>query len=132
MPRARVLVVEGDQSTRQLVRQTLIQQGYDVVEVNTVEEGIKAMRPSKEQRAIDVVLCNRHMPSKNGHDAIMQFLAYRPAVPIVMLADHPDLHYATQMFRQGVVDYLVKPVQSNALIDVIRHAINLSGEQPHG
>jgi FixJ family two-component response regulator len=62
----------------------------------------------------------------------MQFLGYRPAIPIVMLADHADLHYATQMFRQGVVDYLVKPVQSNALIDVIRHAIKVSKEQPHG
>jgi FixJ family two-component response regulator len=48
-----------------------------------------------------------------------------------MLADHADLHYATQMFRQGVVDYLVKPVQSKALVDVIRHAIKVSQEHPH-
>src|SRR5215467_12901325 len=103
--RANVLVVERDQATRQLVSQTLARAGYDVVEVDNVEEGIKAMRPSKGRRAIDVVLCNRHIPSKNGHDAIMHFLAHRPAVPVVMLADHPDLQYATQMFRQGVVDY---------------------------
>jgi FixJ family two-component response regulator len=30
-----------------------------------------------------------------------------------------------------VVDYLVKPVQSNALIDVIRHAIKIGQEQRH-
>jgi two-component system chemotaxis response regulator CheY len=132
MPRARVLVIETDQTTRHLVVQTLAKEDYEVVEAHNVEEGMKALRHSKGQPAIDVVLCNRHIPSKNGHDAIMQFLGYRPAIPIVMLADHADLHYATQMFRQGVVDYLVKPVQSNALIDVIRHAIKVSKEQPHG
>ena len=128
MPRARVLVVEGDKGTRQLVSQTLTQEGYDVVEVDNIEEGLKAMRPSKGQSAVDVVLCNRQIPSKNGQDPIVQCLAHQPAIPIVMLADHADLHYATQMFRRGVVDYLVKPVQSKALIDVIRHAIKMSQE----
>ena len=131
MPRARVLVVEGNQSTRQFVNQKLTGEGYDVVEVDNVEDGLKAMRPSKGQRAIDVVLCNHQISSKKGQDPIMQFLAHRPAIPIVMLADHADLHYATQMFRQGVVDYLVKPVQSKALVDVIRHAIKRSQEQPN-
>jgi two-component system, chemotaxis family, chemotaxis protein CheY len=131
MSRAKVLVVEGDKNTRQLVSETLTREGYDVVDVDNVEEGMKAMRPSRGQRAIDVVVCNRQILSKNGPDPILQFLAHRPAIPVVMLTDHPDLHYATQMFRQGVVDYLVKPVQSNALIDVIRHAIQVSQEKPH-
>jgi two-component system response regulator FlrC len=131
MPRAKILVVEGEKHTRQVVCQTLTGEGYEVVEADNLEEGMKAMRPLKGQRAIDVVLCNRHISSKMGHDPIMQFLAHRPATPIVMLADHADLHYATQMFRQGVVDYLVKPVQSSALIDVIRHAIKRSQEHPN-
>jgi DNA-binding NtrC family response regulator len=131
MPRAKILVVEAETSTRQLVSETLTREDYDVIEVDNLEEGIKALRPSKGQRAVDVILCNRQVPSKNRQDPIMQFLAHRPVVPIVMLADHADLQYATQMFRQGVVDYLVKPVQSNALIDVIRHAIKRSQEQRH-
>jgi two-component system response regulator FlrC len=131
MPRAKVLVVEGDDTTRQFVSQTLTQEGYDVVEVDNLEEGMKAVRPSKGQRAVDVILCNRQIPSKNGQDPILQLLAHRPSIPIVMLADRADLQYATQMFRRGVVDYLVKPVQSNALVDVIRHAIKVSQEHPH-
>ena len=132
MPRAKILVVEGDPDTRHLASQTLTREGYDVVEVDNMEEGMKAMCPSsKGQRAVDVVLCNRQVKSNSGQDPIKQFLAHRPPIPIVMLADHPDLHYATQMFRQGAVDYLVKPLQSNALIDVIRHALKVSQDQPH-
>lgn len=125
MPTRRVLVVEGDQGVRQFISQTLTQQGYDVVEVDNAEEGIKWLQPKKGQCPIDVVLCNRQIQSKNEQDPLVQFLTQRPSVPVVMLADHPDLHYATQMFRQGVVDYLVKPIQSNTLVDVVRHAVDL-------
>src|SRR5262245_58863455 len=129
MPLTRVLVVEADKAVRQLISQTLTQQGYEVVEAGSAEEGIKAMRPTKGTGPIGVVLCNRQIPSKNEQDPLVQFLTQHPPVPVVMLADHPDLHYATQMFRHGVVDYLVKPIQSNALIDVVRHAVELSAGQ---
>ena len=125
----RVLVVESDQSVRQFMKETLAQKGYDVAEAGSVEEGIKWMRPKKGQLPIDVVLCNRQTASKSDQDPLVQFLMQRPPVPVVMVADHPDLHYATQMFRQGVVDYLVKPIQPNALLDVVRHAIELSAGQ---
>ena len=129
MPETRVLVVEGDKDARQFITQTLTQQGYDVVEADNAEQGIKAMRSTKQQRTIDVVLCNRQIQSKNEQDPLVLFLAQRPPVPVVILADHPDLHYATQMFRQGVVDYLVKPIQACALVDVVRHAVDLSAGQ---
>lgn len=129
MPQTRILVVEGDKVVRQLISQTLTQQGYDVSEAGNAEEGIKAMRPTKGKGPIDVVLCNRQIPSKSEQDPLVQFLTQRPPVPVVMLADHPDLHYATQMFRHGVVDYLVKPIQPTALIDVVRHAVELNAGQ---
>lgn len=129
MSRARVLVVEGEKDVRQFISQTLTQQGYDVVEVDNAEDGIKWMHPTKGQAPIHVVLCNRHIPSQTQQDPLVQFLTQRPPVPVVMLADHPDLHYATQMFRHGVVDYLVKPIQPNALVDVVRHAVQLAEGQ---
>ena len=129
MALTRVLVVESDKNVRQFMRETLTEKGYDVVEADNVEEGIKCMRSGKGQHPVDVVLCNRQVASKTDQDPLVQFLMLRPPVPVVMVADHPDLHYATQMFRQGVVDYLVKPIQPNALLDVVRHAIKLSAGQ---
>ena len=126
MARIRVLVTEGEKSVRQFMNEILTQNGYDVVEADNVEEGMKYMQLEKGQRPIDVVLCNRQTASIIDRDPLVQFLMQRPPVPVVMVADHADLHYATEMFRQGVVDYLVKPIQANALLDVVRHAIELS------
>ena len=129
MAAMRVLVVEGDKDVRQFIKETLIQEGYEVLEADTAEQGLKTIHRSKERQPIDVVLCNRQVPSKSERDPLLQFLAERPSVPVVMLADHADLHYATQMFRQGVVDYLVKPIQPYALVDVVRHTITLNQGQ---
>ena len=127
MAQGTVLLVEEDKSARELMSQILKQQGYDVVEAESPEKGMEAMRPRKGQCTIDLVLCNRASLSQNDADPILQFLGQRPPVPVVLLANHPDLHHATQMFRQGVMDYLVKPVQANVLCEVVRRAVKLRG-----
>ena len=129
MAAMRVLVVEADKHVRQFINETLTQEGYEVVEADTAEQGLKAMHRSKEQQTIDVVLCNRQVPSKSEGDPLLRFLAQRPSVPVIMLADHADLHYATQMFRQGVADYLVKPIHPYALVHVVRHTTTLNQGQ---
>jgi two-component system response regulator FlrC len=119
-------VVENDKQDRQLIATTLTAQGYHVIEAADAEEGLKAMRSATGQQTVDVVLCNLAAPS-SAKDPLVQFLSQRPAVPVIMLADHPDLDHAAQMFRQGVGDYLVKPIQAKALLDVVRHAVELHG-----
>ena len=129
MAPGRVLVVEGDEQVRLFINRTLTEAGYEVVEAETVEQGLKVMHRSKEQHAIDIVLCDRQVPARSEGDPVLQFLAQRPPVPVVMLADHADLQYATQMFRQGVVDYLLKPIQAYALLHVLRHTLTLNQGQ---
>src|SRR5262245_58782593 len=125
MPGMTVLVAEPDGAVRQQIRDILTKHNYCVVEAKTMDEAMKIMQPKKGKHGIDIVVCNRSVPSATGSDPLLQFLGLRPALPIVMLTEHADLQFAAQMFRQGIVDYLVKPMQSNALLDVIRHAATM-------
>ena len=125
MPRARVLVVEQDKSVRQLIGQALTDKGYEVVEAEDGAKGLQVARPGKTKKSVDVILCNQ--PDGDDQEPVMQFLEMRPPVPVVLLADHPDLHHATLMFRQGVVDYLVKPLQPQIIVEVVRKALELHG-----
>ena len=128
MPQARVLVVESDRGVRQFIARMLGDRAFEVIEAETADDGISAMKPVGGQCPVDLVICNRMAVSRTTNEPLAQFLAHRPAVPIVMLADSPDVNYAAFMFRQGVVDYLVKPVQPQALMDVVRHALALRAE----
>ena len=47
-------------------------------------------------------------------------------LPVIVLTGHPDVQSAASLFKQGVVDYLVKPSKADTLLDAVRRAI---GEQ---
>jgi len=60
----------------------------------------------------------------NGADAIAYFRSQHPCVPIVVLTGYPDIDLATSLLRQGVQDYLVKPVTMDRLLPVIKRAVD--------
>jgi FixJ family two-component response regulator len=62
----------------------------------------------------------------NGNNLIAFIRVKLPSVPIIVLTGQPDVQAATFLFKQGVVDYLVKPAQAQTLLDSVRRAI---GEQ---
>jgi len=87
-----VLVVDDEAAVRKSVRLTLAKAGYD----------------SEIQ-----------MPKIDGNEAIVWFRSQFPSVPIVVMTGNPNIGGATNLMKQGVVEYLSKPVQSSKLIEVI-------------
>ena len=63
------------------------------------------------------------MPKINGVEAIAYFRANYPRVPVIVLTGFPDADMATSMLRQGVVDYLVKPVEGEKLRESVARAM---------
>jgi len=44
-------------------------------------------------------------------------------VPVLVLTGYPDIHLTTNLLRQGVVDYLVKPADKDVLIEAVERAM---------
>ncbi len=40
-------------------------------------------------------------------------------MPVIILTGHPQVQDATELLKQGVVDYLVKPVQAEKLTEIV-------------
>ena len=64
---------------------------------------------------LDVIICDIRMPKINGVEAIAYFRKEYPRVPVVVLTGFPDVNMATSFLNDGVVDYLVKPVEGEKL-----------------
>ena len=131
MARGKILVVDPDKLARKLIKETLTKEGYEVLDTEDGAEWLKTMNAGssgKARSAVNLILCHHQVPDLNGGHMINKFLSQCHGIPIVMLADRPDLHYAAQMFRQGVVEYLVKPLQPRILVDVVRKVIEVHGQ----
>jgi len=111
----RVLIVDDAPHIRKVVRLTLQKAGYDVIEAENGEKAIEAINTGENRLLLDVIVCDIRMPKVNGIEAIAYFRQNYPRVPLIVLTGFPDTDMATSLLRQGVVDYLVKPVEGEKL-----------------
>lgn len=115
----RVLVVDDEADIRKTVRLTLTKAGFDVVEAEDGEKAIKEIRSGDNPVMLDAILCDIQMPKINGIEAVAFFRKEFPSVPVIILTGHPQVKDATELMKQGVVDYLVKPVTPEKLTEIV-------------
>ncbi len=120
----RVLVVEDEPDIRRVVRLSLQKAGYEVIEAENGEKAIEAINQGENRLLLDVVICDIRMPKINGVEAIAYFRANYPRVPLIVLTGFPDTDMATSLLRQGVVDYLIKPVEGEKLREAVGRAMD--------
>ena len=120
----RVLVVDDEPSIRKLVNLSLTKAGYEVVEAQDGEQAIKVLNSDDNPLMVDTILCDIRMPKVNGIEAIAYFRTQYPTVPIVVMTGYPDVDLAVSLMRQGVLDYLVKPVSKEELLTVISKSVD--------
>jgi two-component system chemotaxis response regulator CheY len=72
---------------------------------------------------VDVILCDIRMPKVNGIEAIAFFQKEFPSVPIVVITGFPDTEMAVGLMKQGVLDYVPKPILNEKLLDVVDKAM---------
>ena len=122
----RVFIIDDEEHVRKTVGLALRQGGYEVLEAADGKEAIAAIQSYPTGFSIQAIICDIELPKVNGHDLIAFIRAKLPSVPVIALTGYPDVHGATSLFKQGVVDYLIKPAQAQTLLDAVRRAI---GEQ---
>ena len=106
MSLGRLLVVDDEEDVRKSVRLTLTKAGYDVVDAEDGEKGIQQLRSGDNPLMVDAILCDIHMPKVSGVEAIAFFRQHFPTVPVIVMTGQPDVKGATDLMKQGVVDYL--------------------------
>ena len=111
--------MDDEEDIRKTVRLTLTKAGFDVVEAEDGEKAIKEIGSGDNPRMVDAILCDIQMPKINGKEAVAFFRQQYPSVPVIILTGQPQVQDATELMKQGVVDYLVKPVSPEKLTEIV-------------
>lgn len=119
----RVLVVDDEAPVRKPICVSLRKAGYEVIEAEDGEQAIRALNEGDNPLLVDTILCDIRMPNINGVDAITYFRSQYPSVPVVVLTGYPNVELAVSLLKLGVSDYLVKPVEKEQLLTVIKRAV---------
>jgi two-component system chemotaxis response regulator CheY len=119
----RVLVVDDEPDVRKVIKRILTKAGYDVIEAEDGEKAIEAIKKGDNPLLLDVIISDIRMPKINGIEAINYFQQQWPRVPLIVLTGFPELEMAIDFLKIGVVDYLVKPVAKEKLMNAVAKAI---------
>lgn len=116
---ARILIVDDDANVQRVLKYTLRQEGYDVVQAKDGAEALKlwtADRPS-------LILLDSTLPRMDGYQVAGRIRAEegrKAHVPIIMLAAETDVEHKVRGLRSGADDYLSKPFHSAELLARIK------------
>ena len=120
----KVLLVEDDRSLREALADTLLLAGHDYHAVGCAEDALTAVA----REPFSLVVSDVNMPGMDGHQLLSLLRARQPQLPVLLMTAHGAVERAVDAMRQGAADYLVKPFEPKALLDLVaRHALGSIG-----
>ena len=119
MPQERILVVDDEASVRGIVSALLERSGYHTECAESAEQALEHLG----RCACDLVLSDVMMPNVDGLSLLDRIGTDFPVTPVVMFTAVHDIHVATNAFRRGAIDYLLKPFERAQLLNVVTRAV---------
>ncbi|KAL8234197.1 hypothetical protein R6Q59_020297 [Mikania micrantha] len=117
----RVLLVEADDSTRQIITALLRKCSYKVA---AVSDGLKAWEVLKgRSHNIDLILTEVELPSISGFALLTLIMEHQVCknIPVIMMSAHDSVSTVYKCMLRGASDFLVKPVRKNELKNLWQH-----------
>jgi DNA-binding NarL/FixJ family response regulator len=118
--RKKILCIEDDHETAELIAEELVDRGFDVQITYDGMAGYSAILKSLP----DLVLCDISMPAVSGFDVLKQLTAAAPRfrnMPFVFLTAVTDREVELKARRLGADDFVTKPIDFD-LLDAIINA----------
>jgi two-component system response regulator PilR (NtrC family) len=117
--KARILVVDDEQSMREFLEIFFRGEGYDVVTAGSVDSGLVAV----ESDDFDVVISDIQMPGRSGLELLGAVRDNAPQTVVIMITAFGTTETAIAAMKQGAYDYVTKPFKVDELRLVVEKAL---------
>jgi putative nucleotidyltransferase with HDIG domain len=101
-----ILFVDDEESILKVVAEFFKRQGYQIL---TAGNGVEAMRVIENEK-VDCCFTDINMPVMNGLDLAENIRLHDNTMPVIVMTGYPSLENTIQTLKNGVVDFLIKPV----------------------
>ncbi|UJZ88063.1 response regulator transcription factor [Heyndrickxia coagulans] len=114
----KIAIIDDHQLFREGVKRILeFEKTFEVVAEG--EDGEEALGIIEKYHP-DVVLMDINMPHQNGVEATRKLIEAYPETKIIILSIHDDESYVTHALKSGATGYLLKEMDSDALIEAVK------------
>jgi two-component system, cell cycle sensor histidine kinase and response regulator CckA len=120
-----VLLVEDNESVRDLAREALVRGGYSVLEAVNGEEGLRIAR--ERAGAIDLVITDVVMPVMGGRELAARLNTQWPELKILFTSGYTDDAILNEAAMQPGASFVQKPFTPESLLRVVRGMLDRVG-----
>ena len=120
MEPAHILVVDDDQSSRDLLARILTSAGHRVTALSDGREAVAALDAGENP---DLVVSDIRMAEMDGLQVIDAFRERAPDTPVILVTAFGNIDGAVEAIRRGAADYLSKPYDVDAIQIVVARAL---------
>lgn len=121
-----VYILDPDADTCAAVAAALRGEGFRAVVASTVE----AFNAELARRRPDIALINARVGTTDGLAVLRRARAARSQLPVFMLQDWPLVEAAVAAMKAGAADVLIKPLDADRLVLLVREALRQPRLQP--
>jgi two-component system response regulator FlrC len=114
-----VLVVEDDAALREALLDTLRAAGLTALAAADASGALQLLASED----IGLVISDVHMPGANGYELLSSIKRLHPYLPVVLMTAYGTVAQAVAAMREGATDYIVKPFDAQALIDMAQRQL---------
>ena len=122
-----LLIIDDEQSQRDLLSGYLKKKGFIVYTADSGSEGIKIIN----ENSVDIIFSDYKMPEMTGLEVLEKVLKINPEISFVIITAYGTVENAVKAMRIGAYDYISKPVdldELDLLIERIVERKNLKSE----
>ena len=120
-----ILVIEDNEKNRKLARDVLQFKGYQVLESETAEEGIRLAREHRPA----LVLLDFHLPGMNGIEAlkVLRADAATSSIPVIAVTASAMTEDRKKIIEAGFDGLQTKPINVKEFLEAVAQTLKKAG-----
>ena len=119
MEKARIMVIDDEESMCKFMQIMLKKEGYDVSSAQSGKEALGELRSSH----YDLVIADLMMPEMNGLELLSKVRSIDPELNFIVMTAYASVDTAIEALKKGAFDYIAKPFKVDELKITIRKSL---------
>lgn len=115
----RILITEDEEVLREVFKDELTEEGYEVLEARDAKGTLDCLRKEK----VDLLILDIKLPDMSGLKLLEQVRKSYPALPIIVCTAYDTFKTDYEIWAGHIADYIVKPVDLEVLKEKIGRII---------